>query len=219
MRYLLPAIVFVAFAALIVLSPHIEPRRLRARALLVDGRLRAEHGFITGSKASWAETKATGWPPFHYGKHRETDGELLGTIDGYPVRVAGYECVNAGARHRYGLACVVLPNTVDWAEVRGEPVFSSARVPEHVPDGRQPAALPDFDKAYQIYAEESEPTALVRSRALASAMLQVPEQFNWRCLDSEVLLWRRDGWPSADALITAVHTVLQILDPLLLADL
>ena len=218
MRYVLPTIVFVAFAAMVVLSPHIQPRRLRARAALVNDQLHLRHGFTAGSKASWAEIRATEWPPFHYGKHRETDGELLGTVDGYPVRVAGYECVVAGNRHRYGLACVVLPQLIGWAEVRGEPVFAAPRVPEHIPDGQQVGALADFNRAYQLYAEDTDAILTLTSRSTADAMLLAPERFNWRSLDGEALLWKRDGWSSADSLLASVRTVLQILDLTALAD-
>jgi hypothetical protein len=211
MRYLLPALVFAIFAAIVVLSPHVEPRRMRARAALVNADLRAAFHFIPGSHASWAGTRATGWPPFHYGEHREIVDELTGQIDGLPIRVAGYECVFAGSRHRYGLACVVLPEPADWAEVRGEPVFSAAKVPEHIPNGRQPGALPEFDRAYQLYAEESDAVLLVVGRATADAMLRAPEPFNWRTLDREALLWRRGGWSSAQALVDSVRIVTGIL--------
>lgn len=217
MRYVLPILVFAAFAAVVVISPHVQPRRLRAQAVLVNAQLHASHGFTAGSKASWAGVRATGWPPFHYGAHRETDGELVGAVGGHLVRVAGYECVIAGSRHRYGLAAVVLPNPVDWVEVRGETAHRTARVPEHIPDGRRTGAVPDFDRAYQVYAEEPDAVALVSGRAMAGAMMAVPERFNWRALDSEVLLWKRDGWSSADALLTSVRAVLVVLDPALLA--
>lgn len=215
MLYVFPAVLFAAFAAMVMASPHVQPLRVRSRARIVHGHLRSRHGFADGSKASWAGVRASRWPPFHYGTHQETDGELLGTVDGYPVRVAGYECVTAGARHHYGLACVVLSYPVEWAEVRGEPVHSAARVPEHVPDGHRLGAVPDFDRAYQVYAEEPEAVALVTGRTMASTMMAVPERFNWRALDSAVLLWKRDGWSSADALIASVRAVLEVLDPVL----
>jgi hypothetical protein len=215
MHYILPALLFAAFAALVLISPHVQPLRVRSRAGLVHGRLRARFGFADGSKASWAGVRATGWPPFHYGTHRETDGELLGTVDGYPVRVAGYECMTVGVRHRYGLACILLPGPVEWAEARGEPVHSAARVPEHIPDGRRAGAVPEFDRAYQVYAEEPEAVALVTDRSTASTMMSAPERFNWRSLDAEVLLWSRDGWTSAEALIASVRAVLKVLDPVL----
>ncbi len=100
MRYSLPIALFVCLAAVIVLSPHVEPRRLRARARSVMEDLRARHGFRDGSRAAWSETRSSGWPPFHYGKHRALDGELIGTLYDLPVRVAGYEVVTNGTRHR-----------------------------------------------------------------------------------------------------------------------
>ena len=216
MRFILPVLLFTAFAAMVVISPHVQLIRMRTRAGLVQSQLRARFGFTDGSKASWAGVRATGWPPFHYGTHRETDGELLGTIDVYPVRVASYECVTMGVRHRYGIACILLPDTVEWAEVRGEPAHSAARVPEHIPDGRRTGAVLDFDRAYQIYAEEPEAIALVTGRTMATTMMSVPERFNWRALDSEILLWKRDGWASADALIASVRAVMEVFDPILL---
>jgi hypothetical protein len=215
MRYVLPAVLFAVFATMVVLSPHVEPRRLRARSALVDARLRVDFGFTDGSRAAWAGVQASGWPPFHYGKHQQIDSELMGTVDGVPVRVAGYECVIAGSRHRYELASVVLPAPVEWAEVRGEPAFSAPRVPDHVPDGRRIGALPEFNEAYEAFAEEQEAAMLVGSAATANVMLQVPEPFSWRALDSEVLLWKRGGWSSADTLIASVRAVLEVFDPVI----
>ncbi|HEV3171506.1 MAG TPA: hypothetical protein VGZ32_14245 [Actinocrinis sp.] len=216
MRYVIPAVLFAAFAAIVLISPHIEPRRRRARAAVVDAELRGRYAFSTGSRASWMETQSTGWPPFHYGKHREVDSELIGDVDGLSVRVAGYECVFAGTRHRYGLACILLPSSVEWAEVRGEPAFSAARVPDHVPDGHRTGATPEFNRLYQLYAEEPEMAMLLTSRSTADVMVETPERFSWRALDREVLLWKRDGWSSADALIAAVRAVAQIIEPVLL---
>lgn len=179
MRYVLPAIFFAAFAVMVVISPHVQPRRLRARAAFVGDELRLRYGFSAGSKASWAEVRATGWPP--------------------------------GVRHRYGLACVMLPHPIGWGEVRGEPVFAAPRVPEHIPDGQLVGAVADFNRAYQIYAGEMDGILALTSRATADAMLLAPERFNWRSLDGEVSLWKRDGWSSADSLIGSVRIVLQIL--------
>jgi hypothetical protein len=217
MRYALPAVLVIALATVVVVSPRLEPRRLRARAAAVAAELRSRYAFSTGSHASWAGTRGTVWPPFHYGTHRETDDELVGDVGGLTVRVAGYECVFVGTRHRYGVACVILPGPVEWAEVRGEPVFSAAKVPEHIPDGRCAGATPEFERAYQLYTEDPEMGLLITSRATADAMLDVPEPFSWRTLDREVLLWKRGGWSSADALIESVRAVQQILHPLITA--
>ena len=62
MRFALPIAVVVCLAAILVLSPHLEPRRLRARARRLTEDLRTKHGFREGSKASWSEARATGWP-------------------------------------------------------------------------------------------------------------------------------------------------------------
>ena len=215
MRYALPIIFFGLFAALVLITPHVEPRRLRARAETVNGELRALHGFVTGSHASWSDAQATGWPPFHYGKRRRIDGELVGEVDGLTVRTVGYECVFAGGRHRYGLACILLPTTVEWAEVRGEPAFSAARVPDHVPDGHQNGATPEFDRAYQIFTETPELAMTLTAPRTAQALLEFRDRFSFRSLNGEVLLWKRGGWPSAHALITSVRTVEQILGPVL----
>ena len=218
MRYALPAVFFALFAALVVISPHIEPRRLRARAEAVNEQLRLRHGFTSGSHASWADARSTGWPPFHYGKRQQIDGELIGEIDGLSVRTAGYECVSSGSRHRYGLVCILLPTTIEWAEVRGEPAFSAARVPDHVPDGHQKGASPEFDRVYQIYTETPELAAALATSRTADALLELPERFSWRTLNDGVLLWKRGGWSSADSLIASVRTVQQILGPVLTAS-
>ena len=159
MRYALPIAVFVALAALIAISPHVEPRRLRFRARQVTEDLRAKHGFRDGSKASWLAARSTDWPPFHYGTRQTLDSELSGMLHGLPVRVAGYELVTNGSRHRYGLAAVTLPRPLEWMEVRGEPTHLS-----------------------------------------------------WRAHESELLLWKRDGWDSAAQLITSVRLVLNQLE-------
>lgn len=212
MRYALPAIFFALFAAMVVLGPHLEPRRLRARSAAVEDELRTKYGFTTGSHASWIEARSTEWPPFHYGTHRDTDGELVGLVDGLTVRVAGYECVNAGTRHRYGLACILLPATIAWAEVRGEPAFSGARVPDHVPDGHRAGASSEFDAAFQIFAEEPQAVMMVTAGTTAQAMLEAPERFSWRALNGEVLLWRRGGWASAETLLASLDAVRRIVD-------
>jgi hypothetical protein len=215
MRYVLPAVLFTLFAALVVISPHLEPRRLRARAEFVNGQLRGQHGFVTGSHASWSEVHSTGWPPFHYGKRQHIDGELVGEVDGLTVRTAGYECVFAGDRHRYGLVCILLPATIEWAEARGEPAFSAARVPDHVPDGHQSGATPEFDAVYQIYTEASDIAAVLARPRTAQTLLELPERFSFRTLNDSVLLWKRGGWPSAESLIESVRAVQQILSPVL----
>ena len=212
MRYVLPSVLFAALAAMVLLSPHVEPRRLRARAALLGERLRAERGFTPGSKAAWLTARSTGWPPFHYGSRQAVDGELVGTLDGLAVRVAGYECVYAGTRYRYGLAGFAVPRPVEWAEVRGETAFSAARVAEHVPDGPRTGPVPDFNRLYQLYAVEPQAVALVTSRETAQAMLDLPERFNWRCVDSEVLLWKRDGWRDAESLIASVRAVAGLVE-------
>ncbi|MBR7826020.1 hypothetical protein KDK95_06860 [Actinospica sp. MGRD01-02] len=212
MRYILPIALFACLAALIAISPHIEPRRLRRRAARVTGQLRAEHGFRDGSRASWSETRSTGWPPFHYGKHRELDNLLLGTVYDLPVRVAGYEVVFNGSWHRYGLAVIVLPSPAEWLEVRGQRPFTSARVPEHVPDGQLALGVPEFDAAWSVYAESPEAQrAAAGSAALAQAMLDAPTPFSWRVHDGEVLLWRRDGWSDAAQLLACIGCVANLL--------
>ena len=212
MRYALPIILVVLLAALLTVSPHLEPRRLRGRARRLNEDLRTKHAFREGSKASWLEARATAWPPFHYGKHQQIDGELIGTLHGLPVRVAGYEVVYTGSRHRYGLAAVVLPQPMEWMEVRGERPFSAARVAEHVPDGRIPAlGVPEFDAAWAVYAEEPDAILVVGSTELARTMLAVPAPLSWRTHNRELLLWKRDGWSNATQLLTSLSVVMNFL--------
>jgi hypothetical protein len=212
MRYVLPIILVVLLAALLALAPHVEPRRLRARARRLTEDLRARHAFREGSKASWSEARGTGWPPFHYGRHQAVDHALIGKLRGLPVRVAGYEAVSTGSRHRYGLAAVVLPRPLEWMEVRGERPFSAARVPEHVPDGRLPAlGVPEFDTAWAVYAEEPDAILAVGGAALARAMLAVPTPLSWRTHERELLLWKRDGWSNATQLLTSISVVMDFL--------
>ena len=193
MRYALPIALILCLAAVIALSPHIEPQRLRSRARLLAEQLRAQHGFREGSKASWAQARSTGWPPFHYGRHCELDNVLIGELHGLPVRAAGYELIFNGSRHRYGLALLVVPYPLEWMEVRGERPFSAARVAEHVPDGQVTLGVAQFDSAWSVYAEASEVQRPVHSGALAQAMLDAPTKFSWRTDGTEVLLWKRDG--------------------------
>ncbi len=211
MRYLLPALLFAAFAAIVVATPHLEPQRLRARARRVGEQLPRDHGFRAGSKAAWDQALSSGWPPFHYGKRRATDGELIGVIGGLTARVAGYECVDTGWRHRYGLACVLLPAAQEWVEVRGEAPYSSARVPEHVPDGRVRLGVPEFDGTYQVFAADPGVVASVRAGQAAALMLAAPTAFSWRVQEGELLVWKRDGWQEAVHLIAAVTAALGVL--------
>ena len=212
MRYALPIVLVVLLAALFALAPHVEPRLLQARARRLTEDLRARHAFREGSKASWSEARATNWPPFHYGKHQAVDEELIGKLRGLPVRVAGYEVVSTGSRHRYGLAAVVLPRPLEWMEVRGERPFSAARVPEHVPDGRLPAlGVPEFDAAWAVYAEEPDAILVVGGVGLARTMLAVPTPLSWRTHERELLLWKRDGWSNATQLLTSISIVMDFL--------
>lgn len=212
MRFALPVAVVVCLAALFVIAPHVEPRRVRARARRLAEDLRARHGFREGSKASWSEARATGWPPFHYGGHRRIEGELIGSLRGLPLRVAEYETVSNGWRHHYGVAAVVLPRPMEWMEVRGERPFSAARVAEHVPDGRVPAlGLPEFDAAWTVYAEAPDAVLTVGGVSVAAAMLAVPTPLSWRTHNRELLLWKRDGWSSAAQLLTSVGIVMDFL--------
>jgi hypothetical protein len=211
MRFALPIAVVVALAALLVISPHLEPRRLRARARRLTEDLRAKHGFREGSKAAWSEARATGWPPFHYGKQQAISGELIGSLHGLPVRVAEYETVYTGWRHSYGVAAVVLPRPLDWMEVRGEKPYTASRVAEHVPDGRIPAlGVPEFDAAWTVYAEAPD-AFLTVGAATAEAMLAVPTPLSWRTHNRELLLWKRDGWSNATQLLTSISIVMGFL--------
>lgn len=212
MRFALPIAFLLCLVALIAISPHLEPRRLRARARAIAEALRAEHGFRDGSLASWAQARATGWPPFHYGKHPQLDDLLLGTLYGLPVRIAGYEVVHTGTRHRYGLALVVLPRPVPWLEVRGQRPFSAARVAEHIPDGQVTLGVATFDANWSVYAES--PEALretAGSAALVQSMLGAPTRFSWRMRDTELLLWKRDGWSDAPELLASIGCVAHLL--------
>jgi hypothetical protein len=210
MHYILPVVLFLCLAALIVVSPHLEPLRLRARARQLTEQLRS-HGFREGSRASWIEARSTRWPPFHYGKRGEIDDVLLGTLHGLPTRVAGYEVVFNGSRHRYGLALVVLPRPMEWIEVRGERPFRSARVPDHVPDGQVAPGLPEFGTRWSTYAEAADARHVAGSAELAQAMLDAPTQFSWRTRDNELLLWKRDGWTSSAQLLASVGCVVNLL--------
>jgi len=212
MRFVLPIAVVVCLAALLVIAPHVEPRRLRAKARRVTEDLRAKHGFREGSKASWSEARATDWPPFHYGKHQRIEGELIGSLHGLPVRVAEYETVSSGWRHHYGVAAVVLPRPVEWMEVRGEKPFSAARVTEHVPDGRIPSlGVPEFDAVWAVYADTPVAVLTIGGAATVEAMLAVPTPLSWRTHNRELLLWKRDGWTSATQLLTSVSIVMNFL--------
>ena len=212
MRYALPIALLVCLAALLVISPHLEPRRLRAKARRLTEDLRDKHGFREGSKAAWSEARATGWPPFHYGKHQAVQGGLIGSLQGLPVRVAEYETVYNGWRHQYGVAAVVLPRPMEWMEVRGENAFSASRVAEHVPDGRIPSlGVPEFDAVWAVYADTPVAVLTVGGAATAEAMLALPTPLSWRTHNSELLLWKRDGWSGATQLLTSVSVVMNFL--------
>lgn len=212
MRYAIPIVLLVLLATAFALAPHLEPQRARARSRRLGEELRVRHGFREGSKASWSETRASGWPPFHYGTHQALDGEQIGTLHGLPVRVAGYETVTNGTRHRYGLAVVVLPRLVDWMEIRGERPFSAAKVAEHVPDGQRTLGVAAFDAHWSVYAETPDALLVAGSRRTADAMLAVPTRFSWRTHEHELLLWKRDGWSDAPQLLACLSRVLNLLE-------
>jgi hypothetical protein len=211
MRYALPIVLVVCLFLLFVVTPQFEPYRLRARARRVSGELRARHGFHEGSKAAWSAVRSTGWPPFHYGKRAAIDDELVGTLHGRPVRVAGYEVLSSGWRHRYGLAAVVLPEPVEWMEVRGERPFSAARVPEHLPDGLITLGDRDFDAAWSVYADSPDAVLVVGGRQFVETMRALPARLSWRTHESELLLWKRDGWAGAAELLTCLSAVMNLL--------
>jgi hypothetical protein len=81
--------------------------------------------------------------------------------------------------------------------MRGEAPYGSARVVEHVPDGRASFAAPKFDERYQVFAEEPSGIAQVGSSQAADLMLAVPTRFSWRAHESELLVWKHDGWNDA----------------------
>lgn len=211
MRFALPIALVLCLVAVIALSPHIEPQRLRSRARSLSEQLRDDHGFREGSKAAWTQARALEWPPFHYGGRRELDGLLIGERHGLPMRVAGYEVVFNGSRHRYGLALITLPYSIQWMEVRGERPFSATRVAEHVPDGQLKLGVAEFDASWTVYAEATDAQRPVDVRELAPAMLGAPTRFSWRTDGAEILLWKRDGWLDAAQLFTSVDCVIQLL--------
>jgi hypothetical protein len=210
-RFALPIALIVCLAAVFILSPRREPRRLRERSRHLAGQLQAQHGFREDSKASWAQTRSTGWPPFHYGGHGDLDGVLAGEVDDLPVRVAGYEVRFNSSRHRYGLALIVPPYRVEWMEVRGERPFSAAQVAEHVPDGQVKQAVQEFDAHWSVFAEANEVQRPVGSQELVRAMLDAPTRFSWRTEGGEVLLWKRDGWRDAHELLASIRCVTGLL--------
>jgi hypothetical protein len=209
MRFALPIFLSLCLAALVVFSPQVEPWRLRARARRLSEQLRAEYGFTDGSAAAWDAARATGWPPFHYGKHGALDDLQRGEVDGLPVHLSGYGVVFTGSRHRYGLALIETPGPVEWIEVRGERPFSAARVAEHLPDGQVRMGVPLFDADWAVYVEgadallnlEFEPAALAR------AMLDAPTRFSWRAHEDRILLWKRGGWADAPELLGSISCV------------
>src|SRR6185312_9967480 len=90
MRYALPIVLFAALAALVLVSPHLDPQRHRARARRLTEDLRTRHGFRDGSKAAWNTSTSTGWPPFHYGKRKaieelSVDSLALAVVEGRPA--------------------------------------------------------------------------------------------------------------------------------------
>lgn len=211
MRFALPIALIVCLATVFILSPRREPLRLRARSRHLAEHLRARHGFRGDSKASWAEARCTGWPPFHYGGHGDLDDVLTGELDGLPVRVAGYEVTFNSSRHRYGLVLIVPPYRIEWMEVRGERPFSAAQVAEHVPDGQVRLAVEEFDAHWSVFAEANEVQRPVGSHELVRAMLGAPTKFNWRTEGDEVLLWKRDGWRDASELLASIRCVTGLL--------
>jgi hypothetical protein len=95
----------VAFAALLAWGTSGARAELSSISAKTDEVSATNDLYFRLNQASWTQTCSSGWPPFYYGKYRATDDELIGTIGGLTTWVAGYECVDTGWRHRYGLAC------------------------------------------------------------------------------------------------------------------
>lgn len=109
------------------------------------------------------------------------------------------------------MAAVVLAWPLEWMEVRGEAAFSVARVPDHIPDGQLHLGVPDFDAKWTAYAETPEALIVAGTRQLAETMIATPTRFSWRTHESELLLWKRDGWSGATELLSSLSAVMNLL--------
>ncbi|MCX4690301.1 hypothetical protein OG401_39465 [Kitasatospora purpeofusca] len=133
-------------------------------------------------------------------------------MDGLTVTVAGYSCRDNGSTHAYGLVMVSLPEPLSQIEVRHEPAFRSTLVVEPDPGGRVRTGVAAFDARYEVYTSDPyRRTGL--SVAETETLPAAPVPFSWRVHGRDAMLWRSDGWSSADEVLGSVRAVVAVLRP------
>ncbi len=83
-------------------------------------------------------------------------------------------------------------------------------MPEHIPDGQLTLGVPEFDASWTAYADTPDALLVAGSRHLARTPCYVLRTC-WRTHESELLLWKRDGWTSATQLLASLSSVMGLL--------
>jgi hypothetical protein len=204
MDVVLPVFAWLCLATLIVVSPRVGPHRVRRQATDVATALRTQHAFTAAPEVEpmWPTTE----PPCHYGTHHTIADAVTGGVDGLPVTSATYTCRYNGSTHLYGLIAITLPAPAERLEIRHGQVFESAWVVDTPPDGASRGGDHTFDAAFELYFPDRADGAMgLLSEEGIAAMVQAPDRFNLRADDRRLLLWRRDGWSGAAAVVAAVR--------------
>ncbi|WP_194905583.1 hypothetical protein [Catenulispora rubra] len=214
MEVVLPVIGYLSLVTLIVASPRIGPRRTRRQATAVAEALCGTYGFVAAPGVDHV-LRVTTAPPFHYGSDHRFEDVVTGEIGGLPVTSATYVCRYNGSPHLYGVAAVTMPGpgVPERIEIRSEPVFESAWAIDAPPKGRARTGRPDIDAAFELYLpDRGEKADGLLTEDSVSALLHVSERPSLRVEGRQLLVWRRDGWSSPDALIQAVTAATGLAD-------
>ena len=212
MDVVVPVVAYLCLATLIVGSPRVGPRRVRRQAAVVAAGLRERYSFITAPDPQHV-VRTANEPPFHYGTEQEFADAVTGDLGGLPVTSATYTCRYNGSTHLYGVVAVTLRTSGERIEVRHGPVFGSAWAIDTPPEGVARSGSPAFDAAFELYfPEQGRTTERPLGPEGIKALLSTGEPFSLRLEDHRLLLWRRDGWSSADAVTAAVQAAEAAVD-------
>jgi hypothetical protein len=154
-------------------------------------------------------------PPCHYGTRHTFADVVTGTVDGLPVTSATYTCRYNGSTHLYGMIAVTLRAPAERVEIRHGKIFESAWALTTPPNGLTRSGDQAFDEAFELYfPDRADGATGLLNQDGVSAMLRAEDRFSLRLEDRRLVLWRRDGWPSADAVPAAVRAAEAAVDSL-----
>lgn len=215
MSVAIPLVLVVLLAAVLVAVPRLGPWQAGRRCRAAARALISDYGFASDTRTTQL-SELSSLPPFHYGTRRQVHDPVAGAFSGLPAEVFGYSCRENGTGHWYGVAVVRLGRVLPPLEVQHEPVFTSSRVRYTPAYPRRRTGAEDFDAAHRASTPDDRLADALLTPGLARTMLAAPEPFDWRVEGGLLVVWRRDGWTDATALVdcclTAVHALAPVLD-------